>query len=402
MPAYLPSVLLLSFCWIASLAILLLFLESWFGVPERDRFVARRASGAYGICSVFLTMRGPASELERTVRSVFAQSYPFLELFLIFPDDDPVASALAQEFRAARSHVAVRLVPVLHNVESAADRIRALEHARPSARGRWYVVVDGGVVLDQFAVEASMEFAGTGEVSALALRPGTQASSFFHHILAPSMEYLFQMMRVVERRKTPRPRHMSLEAPYLLLNRESFEVIHRINRLPGILNEAGWTLWCYQMEGLRTFDGDGSRWLWRETVLGSWPDYANLDRRISRRSAGFISIATLAALIPVAGLAYGFYVPVASFLETFILALSAISYALMTISYFLHARRLHAATWFAPLWFLVQPVAAALTFRGVRKAMAGTPQKDSSRARQNGPDYPSRKKRGRGETSRRP
>src|SRR5688572_16815021 len=159
MPAYLPSVLLLSFCWIASLAILLLFLESWFGVPERDRFVARRASGAYGICSVFLTLRGPASELERTVRSVFAQSYPFLELFLIFPDDDAVASALAQEFRAARSHVAVRLVPVLHNVESAADRIRALEHARPSARGRWYVVVDGGAVLDQFAVEASMEFA---------------------------------------------------------------------------------------------------------------------------------------------------------------------------------------------------------------------------------------------------
>ena len=34
MPAYLPSALLLSFCWIASLAILLLFLESWFGVPS--------------------------------------------------------------------------------------------------------------------------------------------------------------------------------------------------------------------------------------------------------------------------------------------------------------------------------------------------------------------------------
>ena len=82
------------------------------------------------------------------------------------------------------------------------------------------------------------------------------------------MEYLFQMMRVVERRKAPDPRQMNLEAPYLLLNRESFEVIHRINRMPGILNEAGWTVWSYQMEGLRTFDGDGSRWLWRETAFG--------------------------------------------------------------------------------------------------------------------------------------
>jgi hypothetical protein len=402
MPAYLPSVLLLSFCWIASLAILLLFLESWFGVPERDRFVARRASGAYGICSVFLTLRGPATEVERTVRSVFAQSYPFLELFLIFPDDDAVASALAQEFRATRTHVAVRLVPVPHNLESAADRIRALEHARPSARGRWYVVVDGGVVLDQFAVEASMEFAGTGEVSALALRPGTQASSFFHRILAPSMEYLYQMMRVVERRKAQRPRQMNLEAPYLLLNRESFEVIHRINRMPGILNEAGWTVWSYQMEGLRTFDGDGSRWLWRETALGSWPDYANLDRRIGRRSASLISIATLAALVPVAGLAYGFFVPVASFMEMSILALSAVSYALMTISYFLYARRLHAATWFAPFWFLVQPVAAALTFHGVRKAMAGKPEKDPANVRRNGSGSPSRRKHSRGQTSRQP
>jgi hypothetical protein len=266
------------------------------------------------------------------------------------------------------------------------------------------VVVEGGIVLDQFAVEASMEFAGTGEVSALALRPGTQASSFMHRILAPSMEYLFQMMRVAERRRTPRTRQMSLEAPYVLLNRESFEVIHRINRMPGILNEAGWTLWSYQLEGLRTFDGDGSRWLWRETILGSWPDYADLDRRIGRQAASFIAMATFTALIPVAGLVYGFYVPVASFLEGFILALSAISYALMTISYFLYARRLHAATWFAPLWFLVHPVAAALTFRGVRKAMAGPPKDVSLTG--SGQDSPAGRKRGRGgqasEPSRRP
>src|SRR5215207_1890677 len=121
MPAYLPSVLLLSICWIASLAILLLFLESWFGVPERDRFVARRASGAYGICSVFLILRGPAAEIEKTVRSIFGQSYPFLELFLIFPDDDANALALAQEFRATRTHAAVRLVAVPQGVESPAD-----------------------------------------------------------------------------------------------------------------------------------------------------------------------------------------------------------------------------------------------------------------------------------------
>ena len=396
MPPYLPLVFLLALCWIASLAILLLFLESWFAVPKQDRFVARRASGAYGICSVFLIVRGPALEIEKTVRSIFGQSYPFLELFLIFPDDDADAAALAREFQAARTHVAVRLVPVPCGVETAADRIRALEHARPSAKGRWYVVVERGVALDQFAVEASMEFAGTGEISALALRPGTQASSFLLRVLAPSMEYMFHVMRVVARRRAPRARQMNLEAAYLLLNREAFEVVHRINRMPGILNEAGWTVWSYQMEGLRTFDGDGSRWLWRETVLGAWPNYSSLDQRIAPRSASFITVATLAALIPVAGLGYGFSVPAASLLEKSILALSAVSYALMTISYFLYARRLHAATWFAPLWFLVQPVAAVLTFRGVRKAMARTPSVGVSSASGSGSDRRGRSRRGRG------
>jgi len=369
MPAYLSSILLLSFCWIASLAILLIFLESWFGVTDRNRFVARRASGAYGVCSVFLIMRGSAKDLESTVRSIFAQSYPFVELFLIYPEEDDVLAALAQEFLALRTHSAVRLMAVPHAVESSADRIRALEHAQPSARGRWYVVVDSGVVLDRFAMEASMEFAGTGEVSALALRPGTQASSRIHRVLAPAMEYLFQIMRVVERRRV-RSRQMILNASYLLLNREAFEVVHRINRMPGILNEAGWNLWSYQMEGLRTFDGDGSRWLWCEIGLGTWPNFADLDRRVTRHSASVIWTATLASLIPIAGLVYVSFVPMATFWEASILALSTVSYTLMTISYFLYARKLHAATWFAPLWFLVQPVAAVLTFLGVRKSLA--------------------------------
>jgi hypothetical protein len=376
MPSNLPAVLLLSFCWIASLVILLLFLESWFGVSEKTRFVARRASGAYGICSVFLPMRGTVEEISSTVRSIFGQSYPFIELFLIYPDEDAELAALAKELRSERTHVAVRLVPVPQALGSSVDRIRALERAQGYARGRWYVVLDKGIVLDPFALEASLEFAGTGEIRALSLRPGTQAASRTYRLLAPSIEYLSQMMRVIERRRVARPRQMNLDAPFLLLNREAFEVVHRINRMPGILNEAGWTAWSYQMEGLRTFDGDGSRWLWREIGFGSWPDFGELDTRTARRAPGLIAAALMASLIPVAGLAYGFYVPATTFLEAMILALSSVSYALMAISYFLYARRLHAAAWFAPFWFVVQPAAALMTLAGIRRmreAKSGAP-----------------------------
>src|SRR5687768_1077093 len=198
MPAYMMSALLLFFCWLAALAILLIFLESWFGVTGSSRFVARRASGAYGVCSVFLVMRGPVEKAERTIRAVLGQSYPFVELFLIYAEKDSWNESLAREFGKIRSHIPVRLIAMPHPVGNPHDRVRALESAQASAKGRWYVVVDPDVILDRFAIEASMEFAGTGEFSALALRPGTQCASVLQQLLAPSMEYLFQMIRVVE------------------------------------------------------------------------------------------------------------------------------------------------------------------------------------------------------------
>jgi hypothetical protein len=140
--------------------------------------------------------------------------------------------------------------------------------------------------------------------------------------------------------------------------------------MPGILNETGWNLWSYQLEGLRTFESDGSRWIWREVGLGSWPAQTNRERRYTPRAVGFIVVATLSSLIPIGGLAYVFAVPLTTFLELSILALSSVSYALMAISYFLYARRLHGAAWFAPLWFLAQPVASVLTLLHIRRSRA--------------------------------
>jgi hypothetical protein len=240
MSTFLWSALLFC-CWIAALATLLVFLESWFGVSSRSRFIARRASGAYGVLSVFLPMRGSVVQVERTIRSVFSQSYPFLELFLIHHEDDSGHAQLANEFRKMHSHIPVRVVTTSHPIETEHDRTRALEQAHAHARGRWWVILDSDVVLDRLAVEASLEFAGTSEVSALALRPGAQCRSLLQRLLAPSLEYLFHMIRVIERRRE-RTKRAHVEAPFLLLNREAFEVVNRINRMPGILNDAGWNI----------------------------------------------------------------------------------------------------------------------------------------------------------------
>src|SRR2546427_668184 len=219
--------LLLFLCWLAALATLLVFLETWFGLTGRNRFIARRASGAYGVISVFVPMYGRREKLEQTLRSVLGQSYPFIELVLIYCEENRQLAELAAEFRAMRSHIPVRLVATPFPVDSHNDRIRALETAEASARGRWFVILDPDVLLDRFAIEIAVEFAGSNELSALALHPGLRCASAMQQIIAPSMEQLLQMNRIASRRE--KKKNADFDSSFLIVNREAFDVMNRIN-----------------------------------------------------------------------------------------------------------------------------------------------------------------------------
>lgn len=362
---------LLFVCWLAALATLLVFLETWFGISGRNRFMARRASGAYGVISIFVPMHGSADktgQIERAIRSIFGQSYPFIELVLIYWEEDRRFAEMAKQIRGGRSHIPVRAVPTLFPIDTVNDRIRALEHAQPVARGRWFVVLDPEVVLDRFAVETAIEFAGSNEVSALVLRPGVRCRSFFQKIIAPSMEHILQMVRIANRRREKR-KGMEFESSFLLLNREAFEVINKINRMPGILNDAAWNLWGYQVEGLRTFASDGSRWMWRDGNVRSWSSNMDPERRYGASAVSFVIGGAVMAVLSVAGLVFGLVHGIDNFAGASILAFSGVSYLLMWTSYFLFARRLRAAAWFAPLWVLSYIPAAVLTLMEIRRTV---------------------------------
>src|SRR5512138_91887 len=100
---------LLFVCWLAALATLLVFLETWFGLSGRNRFLARRASGAYGVISVFVPMYGEVGKVERVIRSILDQSYPFIELVLIYCEENQQFDRIVKQFRAARSHIPIRV-----------------------------------------------------------------------------------------------------------------------------------------------------------------------------------------------------------------------------------------------------------------------------------------------------
>lgn len=358
---------LLFLCWLGALGTLLVFLETWFARPGRHRFLASRASGAYGVVSVFVPMRGPAEKVEQTIRSIFGQSYPFIELVLIYPEENRQFASLAKQFRSARSHIPVRLAASPFPIESQNDRIRALDHALPGVRGRWFVVLEPGVVLDRLAIETSLEFAGSNEISALVLQPGVRCRPGLERIVAPSVAQLLETVRIANRRRE-RGRQPDADASFLLVRREAFDVVNRINRLPGILNDAAWNVWGYQVEGLRAFEADGSRWIWRDAAVRYWSSDTGAVRRHGARSAGPVAASAVMASIAALGLAYGLTRPIDGFTTGSILAFSALSYALMAVSYFLFARRLRGAAWFAPLWFLTYWPAAILTLAEMRRS----------------------------------
>jgi hypothetical protein len=121
------------------------------------------------------------------------------------------------------------------------------------------------------------------------------------------------------------------------------------------------------MEGLSTYEGDGSRWMWRESSITRWSSESDAERRYGARSAGFVVASVLVALISLFGLVFGLTGSVDNFSGASILAFSAASYGLMAISYFLYARRLRASGWFAPLWFLSHLPASVLTIMEMRR-----------------------------------
>ena len=110
--------------------------------------------------------------------------------------------------------------------------------------------------------------------------------------------------------------------------------------MPGILNDASWSMWGYQVEGLRTFEADGAKWMWRDADVRAWSSSIDPERRYGTTSAGFVIGSAIMAIFSVAGIAFGIVHGIANFTGASILAFSAVTYVLMWTSYFLFARRL--------------------------------------------------------------
>ena len=187
--------------------------------------------------------------------SIFGQSYPFIELVLIYYEEDQQFANNGEDNSAAAGPISrFASSPTSFPIDSRNDRIRALEQAQSAARGRWFVILDSDVMLDRFAVETAVEFAGSNEISALVLRPGIRCRSLLQKIIAPSMEHLLQMVRIANRRREKRKGigfRFALPARSIAKHLTSST---RSTACPGILNDAAWNMWGYQVEGLRTFE----------------------------------------------------------------------------------------------------------------------------------------------------
>jgi hypothetical protein len=306
---------------------------------------------------------------------VLEQSYPLVELFLVYSELDREHVALVRECSAR--HPGVRAVRVPFRLENETDRIRAFDQIRPTFDGSWVLVLDSDVVLDAHAVESALAFVRERDITALGLVPGVEWSTLAQRLVAPSLEWFVRMMGVVDRGRETGGR-IPPSTAFMLFHGDTHSVINRMNRMPGILNESGWTLWSYRIEGFRTFQGDGSGWVFREATPRSLLSQVPARHAVyaGRRTAAFLAGSAAIALVSVPGLLFGLASGSGGLVSQGILYLAAFSYSLMATSYYFYSRRLRAAAWFAPLWFVTHFWALLLVV--LELGRAGPPAADLS------------------------
>ncbi len=363
---------LLFVCWISALVTLVIFLESWFALTRRSRLATVFSTDTQGVLSVLVPLDGQVEAARRCLGSILVQSYSFLELIIIYDEKDSGLAGLAREFAGLRSHVPVRLIPLDFSIDDEIDRLRALDQAQASVRGSWILVLESNVILDRFAVESALEFSGSEDIMAVALSAGIECRSIWQKLLAPSLEWFVRMISVVDRGREKSAR-LSRAAPFLLLHGQTHALINKMNKLPGILNESGWTLWSYRVEGLKTFQGDGSGWIAREATIGAMLSNLNAGPVSVARVVAFVLGSAVISVISVMGILFGIFAGQEGFSSMGILYFSAFSYSLMATSYFCYSRRLGAATWFAPFWFLSHAMALLLTLLELRRSIPDFP-----------------------------
>ena len=79
---------LLFVCWISALVTLVIFLESWFALTRRSRLATLRTTQTQGVVSVLVRVRGVGEANQRALQSILDQSYPFIELLIIYNEND--------------------------------------------------------------------------------------------------------------------------------------------------------------------------------------------------------------------------------------------------------------------------------------------------------------------------
>jgi len=353
---------------------LVVFLESWFALSRRSRLEPRRSSDAHGVVSLVVPIQAVDEPARRGILSVFEQSYPFIELLLLYDQGNPGHEAFVRRFRAVRSHIPVREIGVPFPIRSESDRVRALEHAQSNIRGSWILITESDVVMDTYAVESVVEFAGSEDLSAVSMIPGVDCRTWQQKLLAPSLEWFVRMLRALDRGREKSAR-LNMPSPFLLLHGSTHSVLNAMNRLPGVLNESGWTLWSYKVEGLRTFQGDGTGWVSRDGTVRSLLARLDAGALDPGRVTGFALISAFVSIASVVGILFGLWTPETGFSGMGILYFAAFSYSLMATSYYFYARRLGVGPWFAPLWFLPHATALLLTLLelGLRRGGAGHP-----------------------------
>jgi chlorobactene glucosyltransferase len=263
------------------------------------------------LVSVIVPARNEAANIERCLRSVFAQDYAALEILAIDDNSVDATPEILAACAAGDSRLTVlQGAPLLPGWTG---KNFALAQAAARARGEWLLFLDADTWLAAPAVRAALAYALDRRLGLLSLVTQQELGGFWERVLQPMVLLVIALALPLRGIGDPRrPQVAYANGQFLLVRRAAYEKVggHEALReavvedseLARVMKQAGYAVQLADGRALvriRMYRGLGDMWLgWSKN------SFLSLGRRLRNVAALIIGV-TVAAFVPPAILAVG-------------------------------------------------------------------------------------------------
>jgi len=193
------------------------------GVRHLPRLPATLPEGPRPPLSVIVPARNEAASLPRSVPSLFAQTYPDLEIIAVNDRSTDTTGDILESLK--RGCASLSVIHITSLPDGWLGKTHALFVGSRQARGEWLLFTDADVVFHPRCLEASVAYAEAHALDHLVVFPRTETAGFWESILVGCFGLLFGIIFRPWQASDPRSGAFIGVGAFNLIRRSAYERI---------------------------------------------------------------------------------------------------------------------------------------------------------------------------------